>query len=102
MPSGINCLLPPQLPHHSNYSVIPIQVELFKDTAANHPPSDCPDPPRRRHHLPVVLRPCCLEQRCPIPLRAEHDCMLGCLAPSPTVTSRVVEPWDPPLMKECF
>ena len=75
----LNSPISPTLP------LVSIQIELLKDTVANHPPSDCPDSPRRRHHLPVVLSAaCCLEQRCPVPLRAEHDCMLGCLASSPT------------------
>jgi hypothetical protein len=38
--------------------LVSIQIELLKDTVANHPPSDCSDSPRRRHHFSVILRAC--------------------------------------------
>ena len=69
--------------------LLSIQIELLKDTVANHPPSDCSDSPRLRHHFSVILRACLLEQRCPVPLRAEYDCMVSCLASA--VTSWVVK-----------
>src|ERR1700722_3041917 len=96
MPPGINRLSTPLSPQ----LLVPVQIKLLKDTVANHPPSDCPDSPRCRHHFPVVLRSRFFEQCFPIPLCTKHDCMFSGLASSPAVASRVVEPWDPPLIKE--
>jgi hypothetical protein len=80
---------------HISQLLVPIQIELLKDTIANYPPGDCSDSPRNTtHHFPVIL------SSCPVSFCVEHDRMLGCLAPPSVVTGWAVESWDPLLVKE--